>query len=110
MGGTAMSPGTWGAAVTPPGNPSEALCDPALPRGTTASTCLWLPLAQGGLGTVGDGEGSVLPVKLPLAPQLEFPIVGIDLAALPVPQLDAQGVGCPAGQEVHGLVTQPVLA
>lgn len=53
---------------------------------------------------------SLLPVTLPLAPQLEFPIVGIDLATLPVPQLDAQGVGRLARQEVHGLVTQPVLA
>lgn len=110
-------------AVTPPGNPSEAPCDPAPsqghapPRGTTASPCPWPPLPvglgdgwrRGGLGGRPCGA-SLLPVKLPLAPQLEFPVVGIDLAALPVPQLDAQGVGCLARQEVHGLVTQPVLA
>lgn len=52
----------------------------------------------------------LLPVTLPLTPQLEFPIVGIDLAAFPVLQLDAQGIGRLACQEVHGLITQPVLA
>lgn len=36
--------------------------------------------------------------------------MGIDLATLPVPQLDTQGVGLLARQEVHGLVTEPVLA
>lgn len=36
--------------------------------------------------------------------------MGIDLAAFPVLQLDAQGIGRLACQEVHGLITQPVLA
>lgn len=54
-------------------------------------------------------SASLLPVKLLLTPQLEFPVVGIHLAALPVLQLDPQGVGRLACQQVHGLVPQPVF-
>lgn len=69
----------------------------------------WDSRRRGELGSHPHGV-LLLPVKLPLASQLEFPIVGIDLATLPVPQLDTQGVGLLARQEVHGFVTQPVLA
>lgn len=104
-----LPPGT----ITTPGQPREAPGGPALPWGTTPT----LPpghCCPQGLGAVRDGEccshsASPLPVKLPLTPQLEFPVVGIHLAALPVLQLDPQGVGCPARQQVHGLVPQPVF-
>lgn len=96
--------------ITTPGQPSEAPGDPAPPWGTTPSPSPW----PQGLGTVRDGEcsshsASPLPVKLPLTAQLEFPVVGIHLAALPVLQLDPQGVGHPARQQVHGLIPQPVF-
>lgn len=107
-----LAPGT----ITTTGQPSEAPCDPTPPWATTPSPSPWplLPTELGDSqrwGVLGgcSHSASPLPVKLPLTPQLEFPVVGIHLAALPVLQLDPQGVGHPARQQVHGLIPQPVL-
>lgn len=87
--------------------PVKALWEPCSSRGRQQCQPTW---GIGDSSAWGQLNSAHPPVEQPFAVQLKPAIVGIDLAALPIPQLHTQHIGLPVRQEVHGFIAQPVLA